>query len=105
MSALAAAKQKQQDAMMIAPMLVTGSVNAICFETWLSHWLMPQLKENSILVTDNAPIHRKSRIRELADQKGHIVKFLPKYSPDFNKIEHDCCSQEEKGIFAGGNQS
>jgi transposase len=86
----------RQEGKMIAPMLITGSVNAICFEKWLSQWLMPNLKENSILIMDNAPIHRKSKIRELAEQKGHIVKFLPKYSPDLNKIEHDFAALKKR---------
>ena len=38
---------------------------------------------------DNAPIHRKTRIRELVEACGYAVIFLPRYSPDLNDIEHD----------------
>ena len=38
---------------------------------------------------DNSPIHRKNVIRELVEAGGHQLIFLPKYSPDFNDIEHD----------------
>jgi putative transposase len=41
------------------------------------------------IILDNAPIHRKKRIRELVTAAGHIVLFLPTYSPDLNDIEHD----------------
>ena len=32
---------------------------------------------------------RKNVIRELVEAGGHQLLFLPKYSPDFNDIEHD----------------
>ncbi len=37
---------------------------------------------------DNAALHRKNVIQDLVTAAGHIVLFLPKYSPDLNKIEH-----------------
>ena len=81
---------------MIAPMLVTGSINAICFEKWLSQWLVKQLAPGSVMILDNAPIHRKNKIREIAQQQGHQVRFLPKYSPDLNKIEHDFAALKKR---------
>ena len=86
----------RQDGRIIAPMLVTGSVNAICFEKWLSQWLVKQLLPGSVLILDNAPIHRKNTIREIAQQQGHPVKFLQKYSPDLNKIEHDFAALKKR---------
>ena len=86
----------RQDGNIIAPMLVTGSVNAICFEKWLSQWLVKELSPSSVLILDNAPIHRQNRVREIASQNGHQVKFLPKYSPDLNKIEHDFAALKKR---------
>ena len=74
---------------LIAPMLFTRSLNAEGFEGWLTQYLLPSLTIPSVLITDNAPIHRKRMIRELVNEAGHQVLFLPKYSPDFNDIEHD----------------
>ena len=73
----------------LAPMLLSGSVNAYCFETWLAQWLIPSCNNPAIIILDNAPIHRKNVVREIVQEAGHQVKFLPKYSPDLNKIEHD----------------
>ncbi|APB33934.1 transposase [Gloeomargarita lithophora Alchichica-D10] len=70
-------------------MLFEGSLDAVTFELWLEVHLLPALTRLSMLIMDNAPIHRKNRIRELAQVKGHIVLFLPTYSPDLNDIEHD----------------
>ena len=83
---LLAARRGQE---ILAPMLISGSVNAYCFETWLVQWLIPSFKNPAIIILDNAPIHRKNVVREIVQEAGHQVQFLPKYSPDFNKIEHD----------------
>ena len=73
----------------IAPMIFTGSLDAAGFEGWLNLFLIPSLTTVSVLIMDNAPIHRKSRIRELVEAAGHQILFLPRYSPDLNDIEHD----------------
>ena len=70
-------------------MMFSGSLNAEGFEGWLEFHLLTSLKEPSIFIMDNAPIHRKGRIRELVEACGHAVLFLPHYSPDLNDIEHD----------------
>ena len=44
---------------------------------------------------DNAPIHRKNVIREMVEEAGHQVIFLPKYSPDLNDIKHDLSAFKE----------
>ena len=49
---------------------------------------------------DNAPIHRKRRIRELVEEVGHQVLFLPKYSPDLNDIEHDFSALKRNRMYA-----
>jgi putative transposase len=50
---------------LIAPMLFNGSLDAVTFERWLEVHLLPALTRLSVLILDNAPIHRKKRIREL----------------------------------------
>jgi putative transposase len=70
-------------------MLFNGSLNAAGFEVWLENQLLPALTRHSVLIMDNAPIHRKNRIRELVETNGHEVLFLPSYSPDLNDIERD----------------
>ena len=84
---VAARKNKVKD--FIAPMIFSGGLNAEGFEGWLEFHLLPSLKEPSVFIMDNAPIHRKGRIRELLEAHEHEVLFLPRYSPDLNDIEHD----------------
>ncbi|BAM53397.1 transposase [Synechocystis sp. PCC 6803] len=86
---LVARKRKMQKDL-IAPMLFTGSLNTTGFEGWLKFFLIPTLTMKSILIMDNPPpIHRKNKIREIVESAGHIMLFLPTYSPDLNDIEHD----------------
>lgn len=36
---------------------------------------------------DNAPIHRSEELKEMCDDYGVRLEFLPPYSPDYNPIE------------------
>jgi len=64
-------------------------MNADLFTGWLEHIFAPTLKdpEKSVLIIDNASHHLKDRIHDIAEEYGFCVIFLPKYSPDYNKIE------------------
>ena len=90
---------------LIAPMLFTGSLDGEGFEGWLKQFLMPKLRRLSVLIMDNAPIHRKGRIRELVEDEGHQVLFLPKYSPDLNDIEHDFSALKRARMYASEGKS
>jgi transposase len=68
--------------------LFTGSVNADVFFAWLAQDLLPKLPTNSVIVMDNASFHKRDDARLLIEQAGHILEFLPPYSPDLNPIEH-----------------
>jgi putative transposase len=74
---------------LLAPMISAGSITAIVFETWLKEHLCPTLPPRSLLSLDNAHFHRPDEVTEIAEAAGYQVLFLPPYSPDFNKIEHD----------------
>ena len=41
----------------------------------------------SIVVMDNLPVHKASKIREIIQTVGAEVIFLPPYSPDLSPIE------------------
>jgi transposase len=90
---------------LIAPMVFTVRLNAEGFEGWLSLYLLPSLTKPSILIMDNAPIHRKTAIRELVEETGHQVLFLPKYSPDLNDIEHDFSALKRARMYAPAGTS
>lgn len=53
--------------------------------------LLPRMNEwplpHSVLVIDNASIHKVAGIREMIEERGVRLLYLPAYSPDFNPIE------------------
>ncbi|SRR6266702_1437117 len=46
-------------------------------------WPLP----NSVIVMDNATIHKVEGIREMVEGRGARLIYLPPYSPDLNPIE------------------
>jgi len=39
------------------------------------------------VVMDNLQVHKSTRVRELIEEAGAEILFLPPYSPDFSPIE------------------
>ncbi len=68
-------------------MCIQGATDARAFEVYVEHFLAPTLKEGQAVVLDNLGAHRPRRIRELIEQRGAELVFLPSYSPDLNPIE------------------
>ena len=66
--------------------VVTGAIFRRFIEGLLplmNRWPLP----NSVLIVDNASIHKVAGIRELVEERGMLLMFLPSYSPDLNPIE------------------
>ncbi len=66
---------------------VEGPTTARVFETYVEKVLIPSLEPGQIVVMDNLSAHRPKRIRELIEQHGCELLYLPTYSPDYNPIE------------------
>jgi transposase len=49
----------------------------------MNEWPLPM----SVLVIDNVSIHKVAGIREMVEERGARLLYLPSYSPDFNPIE------------------
>jgi len=49
----------------------------------MNEWPLPM----SVLVIDNVSIHKAAGIREMVEERGARLLYLPSYSPDFNPIE------------------
>jgi transposase len=66
---------------------VEGATTARVFEAYVEKVLVPSLEEGQVVVMDNLGAHRPKRIRELIEQQGCELVYLPAYSPDYNPIE------------------
>jgi len=68
---------------------VEGAATAVVFEAYVERVLAPSLKEGQVVVVvmDNLGAHRPRRVRELIEQRGCELMYLPSYSPEYNPIE------------------
>jgi transposase len=72
---------------MTAPMVLDGAMDGAAFELYVREMLVPTLGSGDIVVMDNLPAHKPSRIRAAIEAAGAQLIYLPPYSPDLNPIE------------------
>jgi transposase len=68
-------------------MAVEGSTDRWVFEAYVEHALAPTLEAGRVVIMDNLPAHKPARVRELIEERGCELIYLPSYSPDLNPIE------------------
>ncbi len=56
------------------------------FNLWLTQDFIPKLPSAAVLVLDNATFHKRADTRAAIEAAGHILEYLPSYSPNLNKI-------------------
>ena len=66
---------------------VEGATTAAVFETCVERVLAPTLRPGQVVVMDNLTAHKGDRVKELIEEQGCELLYLPPYSPDFNPIE------------------
>ena len=59
--------------------------------------LAPTLRPGQIVVVmDNLSAHKRARVRELIEERGCELLYLPPYSSDLNPIEEAFSIQKDK---------
>lgn len=81
--------------------LTEANIDAEIFNAWLRHDLIPKLPKGSVLVMDNASFHRRQDTKKMISEAGHILEYLPPYSPDLNPIEHKWAQAKSKRRATG----
>ena len=66
---------------------VEGATTSVVFEAYLEQVLAPTLRRGQVVVMDNLSAHKGERVRELIEERGCELIYLPSYSPDLNPIE------------------
>jgi transposase len=66
---------------------VEGATTAAVFETYVEEVLAPSLRPGQLVVMDNLAAHKGERVKELIEDRGCELLYLPPYSPDLNPIE------------------
>lgn len=68
--------------------LFNSYIDSDIFYAWIAQDLLPKIDKKSVLVMDNASFHKRQDMIEIIKENGHILEYLPPYSPDLNPIEH-----------------
>jgi transposase len=68
--------------------LFTCNVDSAVFHEWVTHDLLMHVPAHSVIVMDNATFHKRLDTKDAIVNAGHLLEFLPAYSPDLNPIEH-----------------
>jgi transposase len=66
---------------------VEGATTSVVFEAYVEQVLAPTLRRGQVVVMDNLSAHKGERVRELIEERGCKLIYLPSYSPDLNPIE------------------
>jgi transposase len=66
---------------------VEGATTQVLFEAYVERALAPSLRAGQVVVMDNLSAHKGQRVRELIEEQGCELLYLPPYSPDLNPIE------------------
>ncbi len=66
---------------------VEGATDSEVFETYVERVLAPRLRPGQVVVMDNLTAHKGERVKELIEEQGCELLYLPPYSPDLNPIE------------------
>jgi len=66
---------------------VEGTSTRAVFEAYVEWGLSPTLCPGQVVVMDNLTAHKGERVRELIEERGCELLYLPPYSPDLNPIE------------------
>ena len=61
---------------------VEGPTTKAVFETCLQWVLAPSLSPGQVVVMDNLSSYKGPRVRELVEERGCELLYLPPYSPD-----------------------
>ncbi len=83
----------------VAPFVLDGDVDRACFEAYIEH--VPELRPDDIVVMDNLPTHKGTRVEALIEAAGASLRLLPPYSPDFNPIENALEMRRHGTVVAG----
>jgi transposase len=71
----------------VAAMTVESATDGDVFLAYLEQVLCPKLKPGDLVILDNLSAHKVAGVRELIENAGAKLVYLPPYSPDFNPIE------------------
>jgi len=81
---------------LIAVTLFSCNIDSDIFYAWVKNCLLLNIPSTAVLIMDNASFHKRKDIQQLIQNAGHIIEYLPPYSPDLNPIEHKWAEKKQQ---------
>lgn len=78
---------------------IDGGVRGETFLAFVTGVLIPALRPGQVVVMDNLSSHKTAAVRAAFAEAGIGVRYLPRYSPEWNPIE--LCWSKVKGYLRG----
>jgi transposase len=72
---------------------VEGATTSVVFEAYVEQVLAPTLRKGQVVVMDNLSAHKGERVRELIEERGCELMYLPSYSPDHRTLFEEAFSK------------
>lgn len=69
------------------PLIIHAGVTQMTFNWFVQNRVLPYLEPGMVIVLDNCAIHRDPLLRQMVEEAGLELVYLPPYSPDLNPIE------------------
>jgi transposase len=73
--------------LLITVSLFSTSIDTNVFTAWVEYDLIPKLPPHCVIIMDNASFHKGTNMQQAVEAAGHVLLYLPPYSPDLNPIE------------------
>jgi hypothetical protein len=70
-----------------ASVLLPGALDRAALDVFVADHLAPTLVPGQTVIWDNLSVHKSAAARAVIEAAGCRLRFLPRYSPDFNPIE------------------
>ena|SRR3712207_1505272 len=88
-------------------LVVEGATTSAVFETYVERVLAPTLRPGQVVVMDNLNAHKGQRIKELIEDKGCELVYLPPYFTRFQShrgsfLEDQGPPSQGRGSESGG---
>ena len=62
---------------LLAPLVLDGPINGDAFVAWVQQFLVPQLRQDDIVVMDNLSSHKVAGVQQAIDKAGARLRYLP----------------------------
>ena len=86
----------------LASMTIESPTDGDVFLAFVEQVLGPRLEPGHVVILDNLSAHKVAGVRQLIEDRGAQLLYLPPYSPDFNPIEQawSKLKQQLRGVKA-----